>query len=223
MNEKERKKYLVEIGNRIKNLRTQEDLTQEDLALRCGYTSRSTINKIEMGINDVSQSKLKDIATALGVPVGALLGNDEIGNSDPQKTASQNSVRIPVLGSVPAGIAIDAIEDIVDWEEIPKTMTNGAKEYFGLIVKGDSMYPKYMDHDVVIVLKQPTCESHDDCIVYVNGFNATLKTVIKNDDGSITLKPINPEYPPRTFDPDELKTGILAIAGVVVEIRRKVK
>lgn len=175
-----------------------------------------------MGINDVSQSKLKEIANALRVPVGALLGKEEM-VSNPEGMASAGSVRIPVLGSVPAGIAIDAIEDIVDWEEIPKTMTNGAKEYFGLIVKGDSMYPKYMDHDVVIVLKQPTCESHDDCIVYVNGFNATLKTVIKNEDGSITLKPINPEYPPRTFDPDELKTGILAIAGVVVEIRRKVK
>ena len=77
MNEDQRKQYLIEIGNRIKQLRTEKDMSQDELAKRSGYGSRSTINKIEFGINDVPQSKIKAIAEALGVSVGTLLCWDE--------------------------------------------------------------------------------------------------------------------------------------------------
>ena len=77
MNEDQRKQYLIEIGNRIKQLRTEKDMSQDELAKRSGYGSRSTINKIELGINDVPQSKIKAIAEALGVSVRTLLCWDE--------------------------------------------------------------------------------------------------------------------------------------------------
>lgn len=77
MNEDQRKQYLIEIGNRIKQLRTEKDMSQDELAKKSGYGSRSTINKIELGINDVPQSKVKAIAEALGVSVGTLLCWDE--------------------------------------------------------------------------------------------------------------------------------------------------
>lgn len=77
MNEDQRKQYLIEIGNRIKQLRTEKDMSQDELAKRSGYGSRSTINKIELGINDVPQFKIKAIAEALGVSVGTLLCWDE--------------------------------------------------------------------------------------------------------------------------------------------------
>ncbi len=77
LNEDQRKQYLIEIGNRIKQLRTEKDMSQDELAKRSGYGSRSTINKIELGINDVPQSKIKAIAEALGVSVGTLLCWDE--------------------------------------------------------------------------------------------------------------------------------------------------
>lgn len=77
MNEDQRKQYLIEIGNRIKQLRTEKDMSQDELAKRSGYGSRSTINKIELGINDVPQSKIKAIAEALGVSVGTFLCWDE--------------------------------------------------------------------------------------------------------------------------------------------------
>jgi len=73
MNEDQRKQYLIEIGNRIKQLRLERDMSQDELAKRSGYGSRSTINKIELGINDVPQSKIKAIAEALGIAVGEIL------------------------------------------------------------------------------------------------------------------------------------------------------
>ncbi len=73
MDDQERTLYLLEIGNRIKQLRIERNMSQDELARKCGYTSRSTINKIELGINDVPQSKIKSIAEALNVSVGEIL------------------------------------------------------------------------------------------------------------------------------------------------------
>lgn len=73
MNETERKEYLVKLGSRIKQLRLEREMSQEELAIKSGYGSSSTINKIELGINDVSQSKILAIARALNVTVGDIL------------------------------------------------------------------------------------------------------------------------------------------------------
>lgn len=81
MDDDQRKEYLVMIGNRIKQLRLERELSQDELARRSGYGSRSTINKIELGINDVPQSKIKAIAEALGVSVGEILCWDKFDSS----------------------------------------------------------------------------------------------------------------------------------------------
>lgn len=64
------------IGKCIKYRREELGITQDELAKRLGYKSRSTINKIELGINDVSYSKLKAIAAALDTNLKELLGWD---------------------------------------------------------------------------------------------------------------------------------------------------
>lgn len=128
--------------------------------------------------------------------------------------------RIPVLGSVPAGVPIEAIEDVVDFEDIPLEWLNGGREYFGLKVKGDSMFPKYMENDTIIVRKESDCENGQDCIVYVNGCDATLKKVLKKRD-CIILQPLNPKYEPKIYDYND-ENNPIKIVGVVVEIRRTV-
>lgn len=131
-----------------------------------------------------------------------------------------NAVRINVLGSVPAGVPVEAITDVVDWEDIPLEWTRGGQEYIALRVKGDSMYPKYLEGDTVIVQIQPDCESGQDCVVYVNGYDATLKKVVKKQD-CLILQPLNPEYEPKIYDYNDENYKI-QILGPVVEIRRKV-
>lgn len=117
MNEDQRKQYLIEIGNRIKQLRTEKDMSQDELAKRSGYGSRSTINKIELGINDVPQSKIKAIAEALGVSVGTLLCWDEFDES-------HNTIKIQ--------------KEINLIEQIEQQHGKTASEAFGMYVQLDS-------------------------------------------------------------------------------------
>lgn len=179
-------------------------------------TTPSVISAWRMRKSASYNKRLPQIAAVLGTTVEYLISGQE-------RSASTNAVRIPVLGTIPAGIPIEAIEDVLDWEEIPSSWTNGAREYFGLRVKGDSMYPKYLEGDTVILRKQSTCDSGDDCAVLVNGGEATLKQVLLRDGGSVELHPINPAYPPRTYTPAEVEAIPVQIIGVVVELRRKIK
>ena len=137
-------------------------------------------------------------------------------------TSRSNVVRIPVLGNIPAGIPLSAIEDIEGWEELSPDMLRGGKEYFALAIKGDSMMPEYHDSDVLILRKQDSCETGDDCAVMVNGDDATFKCVRRSEKG-ITLQPLNPTYGPMFFSNEEIMSLPVRIIGVVVEIRRKIK
>ena len=125
--------------------------------------------------------------------------------------------RLPIYGRIPAGIPKEAIQEVEGFIEVPAYMSEG---YIVLKVIGDSMYPKYLDGDVVIIKERPDCESGQDCAVRINDNDVTLKKVIKMEDG-LMLQPLNPEYPPQFFSySDELCP--VYILGVVVEIRRKV-
>ena len=128
----------------------------------------------------------------------------------------KNSILIPVYGSIPAGVPLEAIEDIQGDVDIPVDWTKGGQKFIALKVSGDSMYPKYLDGDTVIIQLQSDCESGQDCACYVNGYEATLKT-IKKGIGTIELVPINTNYAPRTYK----HPGEVNIVGVVKELRRK--
>lgn len=69
--------YLLSIGIRIKERRQLLRMTQEELAIRSGYTSRSSINKIERGLVDLPRSKIIAIAEALGTTASYILFGDE--------------------------------------------------------------------------------------------------------------------------------------------------
>ena len=131
-------------------------------------------------------------------------------------------IRVPVLGRIPAGIPIEAIEDVEDWEDFPISETVQGRQYFGLKIKGDSMEPEYRDGDTIIVQQQERCNSGDDCAVMVNGDDATFKRVRLQENG-MTLQPLNSKYEPRYFSANEVQSLPVRILGVVVEIRRKVK
>ena len=216
MDNEEKKAFLLAIGGRIKALRKARGYSQEELSRLCGYNSRSTINKIEMGINDIPQSKLQKIADVLHVSPTYLLGSDD----ESIDTSKITAVRIPVLGDVAAGLPISAIEDILDWEEITEQLASTG-EFFGLRIHGDSMAPRICDGDVVIVRQQSDAESGDIVIVRIDHDQATCKRLRKYADGALELISFNPSYEPRFYDRQAVEDLPVEVIGVVVELRGK--
>lgn len=197
------------IGLAIYNARKKLQMSRAELGTMINL-HESTVKRYEDGeIGKVGMDVIQEFAKALHVDVAYLFG------IEPKQ--KNQALRINVYGSIPAGVPIEAIEDIQDWEEIPAEMAVGGKEFLALVVKGDSMWPKYLEGDIVIIQLQPDCESGEDCAIYVNGYDATLKKV-KKSEGKITLQPINQNYAPKTYThPGEVK-----ILGKVVELRRKI-
>lgn len=144
--------------------------------------------------------------------------SDLIENKD--KTTRTSSAVVLVYGTIPAGIPMECIEDVIDTEEISADMLKGDKQYFGLKIKGNSMEPDYLDGDVIILQKQDDCESGDDCVVMVNGNDGTFKRVFKNENG-IILQPLNPTYSPMVYSNEDIEKLPVRILGVFEELRRK--
>lgn len=205
---------MAKFSDMLVYLRKKANMSQQELSDALGM-KRSTVGMYETGKREPDFETLEVFADFFNVSMDVMTGRGGEGGI--------RSEQIPTLGSIPAGIPIEAIEDIVDWEEIPASMCSGGRQYFGLLVKGDSMYPEYMEGDTIIVRKTPTFESGDVCVVYVNGYDATLKRVKVDENGAWTLIPRNPEYPPKTYTAEEVQTVPVSIAGVVVELRRKVR
>ena len=128
-------------------------------------------------------------------------------------------MRIPVLGRVAAGIPIEAVEDILDYEEISADMASKG-DYFALQIQGNSMEPRICQNDVVIVRCQPSVESGEIAVVLVNGENATCKKIIKQPNG-ISLVSLNPAYPPMFYTNEEITSLPVTILGKMVELRGK--
>ena len=213
----------MSFGERIKTLRLELGLTLEEVGQIVGV-GKSTVRKWESGeIANMRRDKIALLAKALHVDPATLMGwENKPAHADAIPVEKKSSpIRVPVLGSIPAGIPIEAIQDILDWEELPASMGKGGAEYFALQVKGDSMYPNYLDGDVLIFRRQETCNSGQDCAVMVNGDDATFKRVKIGEKG-ITLQPLNPAYDPMYFTREECAEIPVRIIGVVVELRRKI-
>lgn len=204
---------------RIKELREEKGYSQAQLAKKLGIR-QSTVGMWENGTNNPKKSMLETLATMFNCSTDYLLGRTSVRNYMPQNSNAEGVLRVPVLGSIPAGIPIEAIEDIVDWEELPASAGRGDKEFFGLKIVGDSMYPDYRNGDTIILRRSDTCESGDDCAVMVNGDEATFKRIRRNEKG-ITLVPLNPSYEPMFYGNDEIESLPVRILGIVVELRRR--
>ena len=201
------------IGERIKFLREQRGWTQEELGKLIGVKN-SAIHKYESGrVVNLKQTTIDKLARVFDVKTSYILGYE----SDPSE---HTSTWIPVLGRIPAGTPIEAIEEVVDREDIPSALARKG-EHFGLRIVGDSMSPVYLDGDTIIVRKQSDCESGEDCVVMINGDDATFKRVIKNENG-ILLRPLNPDYDVMMFSNEDIEKLPVRIVGIAVEVRRKI-
>lgn len=226
------------VGDRIRIKREALGLTQDELSKKLGYKSRSSVNKMENS-RELPLKKVEKMANVLGCSPAYLMGWDESTSPSLQSTAtmvmeesvyetktnkshSKSSIphKVPVLGYVRAGIPLNAVEEILDWEEIPEKWLESGDEYFALSIKGDSMEPKFSEGDVAIIRKQDDVESGDIAIILVNGDDATCKKVMKYS-GGVRLVPWNPAYEVLDFSNQEIEELPVKIIGKVVELRAK--
>lgn len=214
-----------DLKKRIVDLMEIRGLTQSELSQRTGITQSSLSDYIK-GKYRPKQDKIDLISKALGVSPAYLMGWDEEFNKDGKLAEDvekiEKGVKIPVLGSIAAGIPIEAIEhfDSDEWEEIPEEMALHA-DYFALKIKGDSMEPKFSEDDVVIVKKQSDVESGEIAVVIVNGCDATVKKIIKEPNGIMLVANNAAVYPPKFYDQEAVINLPVRIIGKVVELRAK--
>ncbi|WP_455938182.1 LexA family protein [Gemella morbillorum] len=204
----EQKEIFAENLNRLVNSR---NLSQREIAKRINV-SPQTFNTWIQGKAIPRMGKIQLLADYFKIEKSDLIEKKS------NMTLSQG-IKIPVLGAVPAGIPITAIEDIIDYEEIPQSWSNQG-EFFGLRIKGNSMYPKLENGDVVIVKKQSIADNGDVVIAMVNGDDATCKRYKRTDTG-IMLTSDNSEYSPMFYTDEQIQSLPVIIIGKVVESRKK--
>ena len=202
------------IADRLKGLRKQNHMTQTDLAERLNVT-QTAISQWETGRTRPDQELLGKIASIFSVSVDYLLGENTDKNGD-----SSDYFRVPVFGSIPAGVPIEAIEDIEGYVEMQSVPGYNNREFFALRLSGNSMSPEYRNGDVVIFHAQETCESGQDCAVIVDNEDATFKRVRFSEKG-LTLQPLTPDYEPIVFSNRDLDGDTVRVLGIGWEVRRK--
>ena len=202
------------LGDRLRALREQSGKTQRELAaLLC--INRVSYTQYENNKRTPPPDTLRKLAIIFNVSVDYLLGNDVMKTS-----ATKKGVKIPVLGRVVAGVPIEAIQEILDYEEItPELAATG--DFFALKIRGHSMEPRMLEGDVVIVRRQDDVDSGDVAIVLVNGDEATVKRVKKQKDGITLIATNTSVYEPHFYSNAEIADLPVRILGRVVELRAK--
>lgn len=199
------------IGDRIKYLREQQGLTQEELAKKLGYKSKSSVAHIENG-RDIPRSMVVKLATVLDSTPAYLMGwEEEAKKADDLSELMQKYdnikpiklKRFPMLGEIACGKPIFADEDREHY--IMADMDIDAD--FCLTAKGDSMInARIYNGDIVFIKEMPIVENGDIAAVIIED-EATLKRVYYYpDDNMLQLVAENPKYKPLVYQGPELDT-----------------
>ncbi|MEG1564284.1 MAG: S24 family peptidase, partial [Bacteroides sp.] len=206
---------------------------------KAAKVSRSVLSELNSGrTTGISMSSASKFAKTLNIPVDwitsmeqpsilELIANDNKLNSganllyasQQKKSATKgDTVSIPILGDVAAGIPIEALENILGYEDISPDLLKYGDEFFGLRIKGNSMEPRICEGDIVIVKKQSTAVSGDVVVVLINGESATVKRIKRSENG-IMLCPFNHDYEPAYYSNEDIETLPVAVIGKVIELR----
>lgn len=199
------------LASNLQKLMDRESITQKDIAVIAGVSQQSVPNWLA-GKLMPRMGAIEKIAEYFDVAKSDLL--------EMKDGYESKATRIPVLGTVKAGIPITAVQEILDYEEISSEMAR-CGEYFALRIKGDSMEPRMHEGDVVIVKKQSTVDSGQIAIVLVNGDEATVKKVRFRDNGIELIAFNSYAYEPHFYSAEEIQRLPVEIIGRVVELRAK--
>lgn len=193
-------------------LRKRSGMSQKELAEKIGI-SRSAVGMYEAGEREPDFETLEALADTFNVNMDTLLGKSSPPSNAIPYTAAHKA---PIIGSIPAGYPVIALEDIEGYADIPYS---DEENYFFLRVNGESMKNAGIHTgDLVLIRRQKCAEDGQVVAARVNGDEATLKRYKKQGD-NVLLLPENPEFEPRIVPAKDFETGDAQIIGVALEVR----
>ncbi|MBQ9416744.1 MAG: helix-turn-helix domain-containing protein [Clostridia bacterium] len=210
------------IGRKIRRLREERGLSQEQLANMIGYTSasaRSTMSKIESGLRDVRVKQAKLLAAALGVSPVELMTIDKQPDDEPRNAlpiSDHPAYTVPLVGAIACGSPILAEENIEEMlPELP-----GVQADMALRCVGDSMIEAGIyDGDIAYIHLQPVVDNNSLVAVRI-GDEATLKRYTY-DGSKMILTPCNGKYKPLVFQGAQMAE--VRVLGRLVGVVRRFK
>lgn len=201
----------------LKQRRIELGLTMLDVAKLVGV-SEATISRYESGnIKNMRRDRIEKYAKALKVSPSEFLDIEEPKLKKIPYNAEGMKL-IPLVGKVAAGYNCHAEENITEYIRTDTDSLKTGYDYFWLEVKGDSMEPTIQEGDLVLVQEQDTLDSDCFAVVIVDNEDGLVKKV-SIDSGKVVLFSINPYYPPRTFEKEDMNR--IRIVGKVVEVKRR--
>jgi repressor LexA len=217
------------IGEFIKKARKEKGVTQLELYKMTGL-SQGYIADIENGrIKNPTDKTLDKIGSVLGFTkadilklqlstIGDKTSDSNVDISEMINFNTNDVIQIPIVGTVRAGQPILAVDNIQGYFPVSKNIVKADREYFYLIVKGDSMNLEFYEGSLLLIEKTSYIENGEIGVILIDGLEATVKKVVKNDD-MITLIPLssNPEYTPIMYD--IIKDEIQIIGKVKMAIK----
>lgn len=214
------------LSSNLKHLRLLNGKTQEEVGEICNKTN-TAVSNWEKGIREPDALDLSALSSYFNISIDDLMLKDLRFDNGKIIEISSDTIQIPVLGTIKAGLAIEAQEDILEYIDIPKDWIKGGKNYYALKISGDSMYPKYQEKDIVIFeqTNDYTIANKKDVAVMVNGFDATFKNITIAESG-ITLVPLNlnnsDNYQPTFYSNEQIENLPVKIIGIAREKRTRI-
>lgn len=194
----------------------ERGLSYEQLGNLLGMKPQ-TLNRYALGQREPKADTATSIAVTLEVPLMWLQGYDVPRYPATQSVGGAGEKVVPILGSIRAGIATLAVEDI---EGYATTDVADYKECFYLRVAGDSMINAGIKAgDLVLLRRQSTADNGQIVACLVDGEDATLKR-FRQQQGIVILQPENPAYEPRIVPWSDFEQGSARIVGVAVKLVR---
>ena len=190
----------TDLSSRIRQRREQLGLSQEELAARMGYRSKSSITKLEKGINDLPRAKLEELAAALDTTPAWLMGLVDLPFPPPGFEPLPEMVRVPLVGSIACGTPITAEQNIECYIGVPAAWHAA----FALTCHGSSMAPTICDGDIVCIRRQPEVEQGEIAAVRI-GEEATLKHFHRQGETVMLLADNTAVCPPMVFAGPQLE------------------
>ena len=199
----------------LKQRRIELNLTMLEVAKLVGV-SEATISRYESGnIKNMRRDRIEKYAKALQVSPSEFLDIQEEPQISKIPYTEEGTVLVPLIGKVAAGYCCHAEDNISEYIRTDGSSLKTGYDYFWLEVKGDSMEPELHEKDLVLVQEQSELDSECYAVVTVDNEDGLVKQV-QIDNTKITLKSINPYYPPRVFEKQDMNR--IKIIGRVIEI-----